>query len=366
MFRSFTVDRFRGLARCHVQGMRRITLLTGKNNAGKTALLEAMFIHAGRYNPHLMMVVNALRGVSKVRFENTPDSDAPWKSSFTGYDDSMPIRFVAEVQTKSGQYEEVAMTISAVRNDVELRGLGSQLRGFSNMDVATGPTKVLKLELTEGKRTKAKSQKNYLVFHDKGQVVIPTPQSPEQQARLIQAHQRDNAETLASQFAQFQVNGQVGMLVDALRPMEPRLKELTLMFVGEPMLHGDIGLSERRLIPLALMGDGISRVAALVLGIGSTAGGTVLVDDIDTGLHHSVMEQFWDTVFKAATLFNVQVVATTHSDECAKAALGSALASKRGEDFCLVRLERRGAEVASISYAASELEVAFDAELEVR
>ena len=46
----------------------------------------------------------------------------------------------------------------------------------------------------------------------------------------------------------------------------------------------------------------------------------MLVDEIETGIHHSVMKNLWQIVAKAARTFDVQVFATTHSFECLVAA----------------------------------------------
>ena len=45
-------------------------------------------------------------------------------------------------------------------------------------------------------------------------------------------------------------------------------------------------------------------------------GGILLVDEIDTGLHYSVMEDMWRMVSERATALDVQVFATTHSRDC--------------------------------------------------
>ena len=94
--------------------MRRVTLLTGKNNTGKTAALESLLVHAGEHNPGLVMVVNAVRGLSKFRVENLQSSETPWLSAFAGYDDSQPIKLTGEVVTKTNQSELIVVQISAV------------------------------------------------------------------------------------------------------------------------------------------------------------------------------------------------------------------------------------------------------------
>ena len=64
------------------------------------------------------------------------------------------------------------------------------------------------------------------------------------------------------------------------------------------MIWGDIGLPE--LIPLPVMGEGMTKIASLVLAIATAKGGIVLVDEIENGLHHSVLPKVWETVDRAA------------------------------------------------------------------
>ena len=54
------------------------------------------------------------------------------------------------------------------------------------------------------------------------------------------------------------------------------------------------GISDR--IPIGSMGDGIWRLLGLALALALTEGGILLVDEIDTGLHYSVMENMWKLV----------------------------------------------------------------------
>ena len=51
MYRSFTIKNFRCFDELTVEGMGQINLIAGKNNVGKTALLEALWVHSGGANP---------------------------------------------------------------------------------------------------------------------------------------------------------------------------------------------------------------------------------------------------------------------------------------------------------------------------
>ena len=53
MLKSLEVSNFRGFKKLTVEGWSRLNLVAGKNNTGKTAFLEALFLHLGPLEPHL-------------------------------------------------------------------------------------------------------------------------------------------------------------------------------------------------------------------------------------------------------------------------------------------------------------------------
>ncbi len=54
-------------------------------------------------------------------------------------------------------------------------------------------------------------------------------------------------------------------------------------------------------VPIGSMGDGMWRMLAMAIAITQSRGGVLLVDEIDTGLHYSVMSRMWDLVYNAAS-----------------------------------------------------------------
>ena len=51
MLKKLTIEHFRGFSSFKIDQLARINLIVGKNNVGKTALLEALFLLSGPYNP---------------------------------------------------------------------------------------------------------------------------------------------------------------------------------------------------------------------------------------------------------------------------------------------------------------------------
>jgi hypothetical protein len=103
----------------------------------------------------------------------------------------------------------------------------------------------------------------------------------------------------------------------ALRIIEPAIERIAAAprsGFGADFFLKLMGTDAR--VPLASTGDGMRRMLSIALSMVTSAGGYVLVDDIDTGLHHSVMTKMWQMVVETARDLDIQVFSTTHSLDC--------------------------------------------------
>jgi hypothetical protein len=155
-------------------------------------------------------------------------------------------------------------------------------------------------------------------------------------------------------------------VVDALKIIEPRIERIAFGrgagFQGS--FYVKMSDSNQR-VPLGSMGDGVKRLLALSLNAARAAGGYLFLDEIDTGLHYSVMLRMWRLVIETAKRLDVQVFATTHSLDCinALAELYERL-PELGDDVLLHRIER--GEDSPMTYTGDELRVAAEQHMEVR
>ena len=117
------------------------------------------------------------------------------------------------------------------------------------------------------------------------------------------------------------------------------------------------------------MGEGMVRLFELALALVNSilppAGGLLLVDEIESGLHYSVHEDLWTLVFKWAKDLNVQVFATTHSWDCIEAFQRAACEDESSEGY-LIRLGWRKDEVVATVYDENDLAVVTRDHIEVR
>src|SRR3972149_4582212 len=96
MYNSFEVRNFRCFSKLQISDLKRVNLITGVNNIGKTALLEALFLHCGADNPSLALRVNSIRGIEIVMVEFGGWAGTPWDLLFHEFDTSESIEIVGE------------------------------------------------------------------------------------------------------------------------------------------------------------------------------------------------------------------------------------------------------------------------------
>ena len=104
---------------------------------------------------------------------------------------------------------------------------------------------------------------------------------------------------------------------------------------------------------------------SLALAMGTATGGLLLIDEIENGLHHTVLEEVFVTLLELARTFDVQVFATTHSAECIRAA-HEALKEADQHEAAFYRLQRINGEIKAVGFDHEMLETAIIHEMEVR
>ncbi|KKZ13813.1 MAG: hypothetical protein TQ37_03135 [Candidatus Synechococcus spongiarum 15L] len=330
MFQNLEIRNFRLFEHLKMEKLGRINLLAGCNNSGKTSLLEALFLFCGIGNPQIVLMINELRGFGELA---TPMAvkEIFLKPLFYHFNPNQSI----EIISQSNSEDPMRLTIKVERKStVELPLQGQRLDTASTdrKDRITIPSSMPSadednvwsdsLHLSYRSNSERIINEGYIHMGSHGMKVdLPRTQPPFLAIFLPTRRGHDPRED-ATRLGNLRRRKQGGILVDALKVMEPRLQALEENSVaGYPMIWGDIGLSE--LVPLSMMGEGMTRIARIILAISSAAGGVVMVDEIENGIHYSVLEKVWSAIANAAERAQVQVFATTHSFECMEAAHGA-------------------------------------------
>lgn len=196
--------------------------------------------------------------------------------------------------------------------------------------------------------------------------VEPPSRGPQYQAAIHLASVHIQPESLAERFGRIELDGRTDELVESLSRFDRRVRAVRTIFSASgPFLHVDIGYG--KLLPITLMGGGFVSFTEMLVNVYECQGGILLVDEIDSGFHYSMMERVWEVIGETAKAENTQIVGTTHSLEFIQHAL-NATRHSRGPDFTLYRLDRdeEAGRSVVVAYNSSEVESALELGIDVR
>jgi len=159
---------------------------------------------------------------------------------------------------------------------------------------------------------------------------------------------------------------------NAIRLLEPNIERIAPQASRSPYYgSSDRGgflvkmKGEETPVPIGSMGDGMWRIMAMAISLAQCKDGVLLIDEIDTGLHYSVMTDMWKLIYGAALELNVQVFASTHSNDCVNSLAEFCFQDNvAAQEVTLQRIEQ--GKKKSIPYSAKEIEISAAKQIEVR
>ncbi len=358
MYSSFHIKNFRGFTDFEIDGLQRINLIAGRNNTGKTSLLEAIFIHTNQY-VYAILNSQSARGVEIATYDNTM---APWQSIFHKLDVTKNV----EIQSKSNG-KIASISISDESNSEKFSMAKKKYYTQKSTDAYNthDPKDIRLLNLWKSESQNLRSGSQTLFQDRTGYTVDPITASSINSVKFIDAHHRPTSSDIASYFSHLVRSKNEKFLINAIQIIDSRLQSLDVLFSNTvPIMYADITLDQ--LIPLNALGDGIVRLTNILLQIGVNENGIILIDEIENGFHYSILPQVWKAIAQAARDFDVQIFATTHSLEMIRAA-HEAFKDQDPYDFAYHRLDRDNAgKIIAKTYDEETLEASIDMNFEVR
>lgn len=379
MLTSLRVTGFRDLKSLRVDSLARVNLFVGTNNCGKTSLLEAIEIFLGGGRSEALFA-GSLRREETMRTPQGSMVDVCHLfhgHSFEG-DASFSIKGVnggpRAVHVRVGTLDHSAHFDAT--SQMRLLDEPTQASSHGSLRETSEETRWLEDRVALLVEPRGWSTDRYAIpLTAEGGVpvgvlsprLIRTRRSPSERPtyNFITTSGLD-LRHLVQLWDGIVLSPEEELVLDSLRIIEPDLERLAA--VDREVSSGAFMLLRRgsdRRIPLGSMGDGLRRLLAIAVCLGRAAGSSLLIDEIDTGLHHSVMTRMWRLVIETAVRRNIQVFATTHSDDCVRSL--AALAGddpELGEQVTLHRVEK--GRVETTPYDADELRQVIDGDIEVR
>lgn len=348
---ELSIKNFRLFKSLQASGFGQINLITGRNNSGKTTFLEALFLCLGPANPQLWININSRRGIRRVGKNATT---IPYL--FSELNIGIPIVF--DVSTKNH---------SSYRLEIEAKGLGNEKK-ITSQDDDQGS---LYTNFPEANSVLVTTYQPHLGNPITAKTIIDREGITVEGERLdifptcifISAENLGDTETDAKRYDDLNKKGLVPKFEQLLKPVLPKLKRTSLGIENDiPVVLADVGYG---LVPISLLGSGSKRLVSVLLALANARNAIVLIDEVEYGFHHSLLESIWEAVINFSQLNHVQVFATTHSDECIRAA-SSVFSKHKNSDFRLLRLASENGQTEIKSFSISQLDAALESGLDVR
>lgn len=344
MIKNAEIHNFRGIRQTVINDFSRINVFFGKNNCGKSSLLEALFLVTGISNPILPITINNLRGYIRTKREDLA-------TDFYNQDISIPILLKSELDTEIREVE-----ISLIQSNSKKVNL-AELAGGSN--TIAGSFYGIKHEF----RLNGNRYHSELVIPEDTESQAKVNVDNRYSERILSEYIPSNYPLIdySQHLEQLFKNKQEDKVLKTLRQIDKRIVGITI--VGKQLM---VDTGDNRRYPINMMGDGMRKIVSLLANLYDRKSGILLIDEVDNGFHFSAMPILWKAIIDAAVTNEIQVFATTHNIDSLKG-LNQACGEMNFEEISLYKLiGKQNGDLVSVRYNPSQLAFSLEQELELR
>lgn len=310
IIQSFEIKNFRCFKHTNVNGLGTINLFGGKNNVGKTALLEAILLMGEPYNDSIIRLLMQRR-LSSDYLKSLPDT--VWENFFYKQDTGQSIQLFFQ----NTQQQNYKIQLSISENIQEFVSMlptngNNTSNDLTNYLLADNKKSVITTEIFESTN---KLKKHSLLASE-----IGMPSTKETipykliNTKFIPAVAKLTTEELAIQFGQAKLHKKVDKLLKAFQMIDNTIISVDSIQIGKISLLY-LEKNNEKPLPINLFGDAMNKMADYVLSIINNENKILLLDEVENGIHHENQEKFWEMLFNLCNEFKVQVFATSHSQE---------------------------------------------------
>lgn len=366
---SLKLERFRAFRELNIEDLGRVNLITGRNNTGKSSVLEGVHILARN---GARDVIDSILKYREECIDGSREEDHSLASGtlprmsglFHGFlrlsENPEPI-----VISANGGTPATTVAIRAGRFS-EKRESGGNYRLFE-ADPRDEPDGALCLVIQTKSETRFHRIERFR--QDLRYPVSAGPSLPSDENRtsciFVSPYGGERTATLGGLWDGIALSDSERDVVEALRIIDPRISAVSM--IGDTrrartaIVRADC---IPRPVPLRSFGDGLNRLFGIILALVNARDGFLLVDEFENGLHHTVQLDAWRIIFRLARTLDVQVFATSHSWDTITAFQQTA--AETPETGFLIRLARKGADIIPTVFAEDELTIATRDRIEVR
>lgn len=347
MIRSIDIRNFRCFRHLNIPDWGMLNVVVGDNGAGKTALLESIFLPLGA-STELGMRLRQQRGLdgsfqgSVARIEA-----ALWGGFFHNHDMSQVVSLTLDGDGVEGRSLEIAKSngeavFSGMAGDVGARETGLT---FTWKD-SGGALRSAKPVMSKDSFNFPDTGENLPDFH------------------YYAANTTIGSVEVASKFSELSQAGLHDRFIQLFRSEYSWIEDLNVeVYGGSPVLFAKLkGHPVKQ--PLPNVSSGINRAVAFMLAIASSENGVVIIDEIENGIHYSHLGGIWRSLIAFIREYKCQMVISTHSQECLLAL--SKAAGSTMDDIRLWQMDRGDGQSTVNRFSGDDLRLALQYHEEIR
>lgn len=352
MIDKFSVSNFRGIKHINVEGLKRMSLISGKNNVGKSTLLEALFLFMdhtsnevfGKLNNFRESYISIMANAWEPLFYNM-DMERVMSISVGSQNGESTLSFNKDVsylpQNVSNIPEEViAQFRSATKGNYSLAFSYVENEYKENGHFFVNQGSILRQMKTS---------------LDGNEIKNMTP------TRYINAAVARYTDNVIDSIGRLELSGEKKTIVGILQELDSEIEDIvTISRQNVSQLHIKV---RGKWIPLQYAGDGVMKLLNICLAIMECKDGLLLIDEIETGFHYSMYGKLWRIIDETSQKSNCQIIASTHSYEMIVASKDNVI---NKDAYVFYRLGKNDESTTAYKYDYTMLDSALNAEMEVR
>ena len=286
MIKDLYIENFRGFDKLKINNIKKINFLVGKNNCGKTSILETLMLILSESRINIIENIKAINRLAK--------NEVEIKTLFHNFDYNNNINF------NYNKYDNTSYNINIIPifKDEKITN-DDYIELNYNIIIYNKDTNIT---IEEKKITIPNISKTIFMMNRKTEnkeAYIPN---------IIEYN------LLSNYLIEILKNKNEEQLVKMISFFNKNIKAIN-MIKNDIYINID-GINE--LVLLNLMGDGLKKYLSIVLPIVANKYNTILVDEIENGLHHKTIKHLLRSILNLSKNNDIQMFFTTHSYEVLK------------------------------------------------
>lgn len=361
MIKKIRIENFKNFEEFEYDGFRQVNLIAGKNNVGKTNLLEAIYLgYRQFYGPDMRDILfRRNEWKADYAFDDQEINKALLSSFVFNRDREKEGKTVLlDFESFSSTFRVTEVNVVEKQTDI---GNGKKYIEKEFVEHTPGSNKSSS-GLGVGFSTAPDSQESFKLIQD---FINGFSSTGKQDIYFSQSS--TSSTQLADLWDKVVLLNQEPLVFDYLKLIDHKVhslyfsggkREAPTALVG----HDDFSMK----IPLKSLGDGVSKILEVIMLLVVSRNRLLLLDEIENGLHYSVQEKLWRAIFELASPenLNVQIFATTHSRDCFEAFAKVSNEFKGEGKF--IRLQEFNGKIEAVDYDEKEMLGAYESDYEVR